>query len=106
MWVELSTYEQTKGSIHDAEDRAVRIRNFHFPIVGQAELIVYRDNTSFESWQSEGATADNQEAMIHVVVSGDSVTLVVDRVDSPLAELARELLESLRPNRIVLRTAA
>lgn len=84
------------------EDEAIPIRNFRFPIIGSAELIVYRDSGSHQSWTSNGATADNQDTMIHLIVSDDSVTFVVDRPDSVLADLARELLESLRLNRIVL----
>ena len=84
------------------EDEAVPIRDFHFPIIGSAELIVYRDRASHQSWASNGATANNQDTMIHLIVSDDSVTLVVDRPDSALANLARQLLESLRPNRIIL----
>lgn len=86
-------------------DKAISIRDFHFPATGPAELIVYRDRASYQSWSSEGATATNQDAMIHLIVSGDSVTLVVDRSDSALARLARELLDSLRTNRIVLQAA-
>lgn len=87
------------------EDKVVSMRDFHFPVNGPAELIVYRDRASYQSWSSEGATAVNQDAMIHLIVSDDSVTLVVDRPDSALAGLARELLDSVRLNRIVLQAA-
>ncbi len=88
------------------EDDAASIRDFHFPVIGPAELMVYRDLASYQSWQAKGATAENQDSMIHLIVSDNSVTLVVDRPNSALASLARELLDSLRPNRIVLRRAA
>jgi hypothetical protein len=87
------------------EDDGIPIRDFRFPVIGPTELIVYRDDASYQSWRSKGATADNQDAMIHLIVVDDSVTLVVDRPDSALAALARELLGALRPNRIVLQAA-
>ena len=87
------------------EPRATSILDFHFPVVGAVELIVYRDISSYLSWDAHGATEDNQDAMIHMIVTADSVTLVVDHEGSALAGLARELLGSLRPNRIVLQNA-
>lgn len=87
------------------EHDAVPARQFRLPLVGLVELFLYRDTASYLSWGTYGATADNQAAMIHMIVSDDSVTLVVDHENSALADLARELLGSLRPNRIVLRAA-
>lgn len=84
---------------------AAPIRSFPFPVFGPAELIVYRDRASYQSWKNHGASADNQDAMIHLLVSDDAVTLVVDRPGSALAELAWDLLIALRPNRIVLQAA-
>jgi hypothetical protein len=84
---------------------AVPFRQVHFPIVGPAEFIVYRDKESFDSWQLLGATAENQSTMIHVIIAPESATIVVDRPDSPLASLAREMLESLSRNRITLAAA-
>jgi hypothetical protein len=87
---------------HAGKEIGTPIREFRFPVVGPAELLVYRDNASYESWRSKGAAADNQDAMTHLIVADDSVTLVVDRPDSALADMARELLAALRPNRIIL----
>lgn len=87
------------------EADAVPIRNFHFPVLGPTELIVYRDRASYQSWRDHGATADNQDAMLLIIVSDDAVTVVVDHPRSALAELAWDLLGSLRPNRIVLKAA-
>ena len=90
---------------HADKDDGIPIRAFRFPIIGPTELLVYRDDASYQSWRSKGATADNQDAMIHLIVSDDNVTLVVDRTDSALADIARDLLEALRPNRIILQAA-
>jgi hypothetical protein len=90
---------------HVDEENGIPIREFRFPVIGPAELIVYRDDASYKSWMFKGAAADNQDAMIHLIVVDDSVTLVVDRPDSALADMARELLVALRPNRIVLQAA-
>ena len=85
---------------------ATPIRNFRFPVFGPTELIVYRDAASYQSWMDHGETADNQDAMILIIVTGDAVTLVVDRPQSDLAALAWDLLNGLRSNRIVLQQAA
>ncbi|MGK3967046.1 hypothetical protein WMF38_23095 [Sorangium sp. So ce118] len=90
---------------HADDENGVPIREFRFPVIGPVELIVYRDNASYQSWMSKGAAVDNQDTMIHLIVADDSVTLVVDRSDSALADTARELLVALRPNRIILQAA-
>ncbi|XXY18783.1 hypothetical protein WME88_03915 [Sorangium sp. So ce216] len=87
---------------HAENENGILIRELRFPVVGPAEMIIYRDSASYQSWMSKGAATDNQDTMIHLIVADDSVTLVVDRPDSALADMARELLVSLRPNRIVL----
>jgi hypothetical protein len=56
---------------------AVPIRAFKFPIVAPVELLIYRDAESYASWQTDGATDSNQDAMVHVIVSRRSVTIVV-----------------------------
>jgi hypothetical protein len=81
---------------------ALPFREVRFPITGPVELIVYRDIASFDTWRVSGATPENQEAMMHIIVTADSVTIVVDREDSPLGRLARELLDSLTRNRLLL----
>jgi len=88
------------------KNNATSIRNLRFPVLGPTELIVYRDAASYQSWMDRGATADNQDAMILIIVTGDAVTLVVDRPQSDLAALAWDLLNALRSNRIVLPQAA
>lgn len=85
---------------------ATSIRSLRFPVLGPTELIVYRDAASYQSWMEHGATAENQEAMILIIVTGDAVTLVVDRPQSDLAALAWDLLSALRSNRIILPQAA
>lgn len=87
------------------EADATPIRRFRLPVLGPAELIVYRDRASYQSWREHGATADNQDAMILLIISDDAVTLVVDQPRSALAGLAWDLLGALRPNRIVLQAA-
>ena len=80
---------------------AVPFREVRFPVSGPIELIIYRDMPSFESWRHAGATPENQDAMMHVIVAADSVTVVVDREDSPLASLARRVLAPLTRNRLL-----
>jgi hypothetical protein len=80
---------------------AVPFREVRLPISGPTALIIYRDAASFQAWRLSGATPENQDAMMHVIVAADSVTIVVDREDSPLASLAREMLESVTMNRLL-----
>ena len=80
---------------------AVPFRSVRFPIAVPVELIIYRDATSFEAWHASGATPENQDAMMHLIITADSATIVVDREDSALASLAREILESVSRNRRV-----
>lgn len=82
------------------EPHAIPIRDLRFPLHGQTEIFVYRDEASYRSWQTDGATTENEDAMIQVIVADDSVTLVVDRQGSNLASLADDLLASLSRNRM------
>jgi hypothetical protein len=91
---------------HADEVEASPICSFRLPVFGPTELIVYRDPDSYQSWKDHGATTNNQDAMILMIVSDDTVTLVVDHPRSALADIAWDLLDSLRPNRIVLQKAA
>lgn len=84
---------------------ALPFSKIHFPIAGPAEFIVYRDGESFEQWRVHGATLENRDTMVHIIVAHDSATIVVDNEESALASLAREMLESLPRNRITLAAA-
>ena len=78
---------------------ALPFRSIRFPIKGPVEFIIYRDAAAFDSWRVGGAKRENQETMMHLLVGPDSITMVVDRENSPLASLAHEVLESLTKNR-------
>ncbi len=80
---------------------ALPFRSIRFPIKGPIEFMIYRDAAAFDSWRVNGATPQNQEAMMHLLVGPASITIVVDREDSPLASLAREMLESLAKDRLL-----
>ena len=93
--------EWPNGLVQAGESlEALPFRRIRFPIKGPVELIIYRDAVAFDSWRMNGATLENQGAMIHLLVGPDSITIVVDREDPPLASLAREMLESLTRNRL------
>ena len=81
---------------------AIPFRDVRFPVTGPVELIIYRDAASLEAWRSRGATPENQDAMMHLIITAECATIVVDREDSALASLAREMLESLSRNRVLL----
>jgi hypothetical protein len=80
---------------------ALPFPSIRFPIKGPVELIIYRDAAAFESWRLDGATPENQNTMMHLLVGPDSLTIVVDREDSPLASLAREMIELLTRDRLL-----
>lgn len=93
--------------VQSIEERdAHPVRTLRFPVRTATELLVYRDSESLASWTAEGATDSNQDAMIQLVVSASSLTVVVDRPNSELASITMDLLDALRRNRIVLPKAA
>lgn len=52
---------------------------------GLAEILVYRDQAAFDSWEQSGATSSNRDTMIHLLSSADGqLTAVVDDEDSPV----------------------
>jgi hypothetical protein len=84
---------------------ALTFGELRFPIVAPAEFMVYRDEAALAAWQAHGATPENQATMMHVIIASDSATIVVDDDGSDLATIARELLESVPRNRIILQAA-
>lgn len=42
------------------------------------ELLIYRDQAAFESWERLGADPENANAMIHLLVGENDLALVVD----------------------------
>jgi hypothetical protein len=89
----------------DSED-AKSFSELSFPIVGLDEFLIYRDAECFNAWQKYGATQEFQSGMMHVIISADCLTIVVDAVGSPLAELANEILQGVAINRVALASAA
>jgi hypothetical protein len=55
-----------------------------------AELFVYRDRESFDSWQREGATPANAASMVHIVIGPNSMTVVTDEEAEGLRDMIRE----------------
>jgi hypothetical protein len=87
----------------DAEN-AAPLSAVRFPVDNMDEFFVYRDAACLESWQTNGASTENEDTMIHVVVSPQEITIIVDRYDGPLAVLAEEIFEALRAKRRMPRT--
>ena len=63
------------------------------------EFFVYRNEASFGSWQQTGATNDNGDEMIHVLIGSDEITCVVDRQDSWSGRLVLQLFKMLKHKR-------
>lgn len=51
------------------------------------EFFVYRSHADFESWNSNGASEVNADAMVNVMLGPTSTTIVVDRWGSSLYSL-------------------
>lgn len=89
-----------------SQETYTRVANLRFPPQIEREFFVYDSIASFESWQRDGLTANNEASMVHVLSSAKSVTIVADRTNSELGCFVTELLAALRRNRIVLPNAA
>src|SRR5262245_61629811 len=63
------------------------------------EFFVYRNGQSFHSWQAQGATDDNGEDMIHVVIGNHEITCVIDRRDSWSGRLVLQLMKAIEQKR-------
>jgi hypothetical protein len=99
--------EWPDGMVQRADEADAKpLRELRFPIVERGEFIVYRDRENSTAWREKGATPENADAMIHFIVADDCVTVVIDRADSPLARLAKDILSSLANNRASLARAA
>lgn len=64
------------------------------PLGKETELMVYKDNESFESWNKFGALPSNRNAMVHLLAYNDeSMTMVADDLN---AEEMKRLLRDIR----------
>ena len=70
-----------------------------FPLTAATEAFIYRDRASFESWQQEGLTDWNADAVIWVALNEDCVSFVMNHRDSVSGRLVRGIIENLRQNR-------
>lgn len=73
-----------------------------FPLTPAAEVFIYRDPASFESWRRDGLTAGNADAVIWVSSSEDALSFVVNDRRSASGLLVSELLENIKWNRWLL----
>ncbi|MBX3227096.1 MAG: hypothetical protein KF837_07280 [Labilithrix sp.] len=65
------------------------------PTAMPIELFVYRTRSDFESWIEKGATDENSDTMIHVILGEQSTTLVTA---GPESETLRLGLRSATPS--------
>jgi len=72
-----------------------------FPAREMAELFVYRDSSSFESWKRDGLTDENGSAVVYVIFDEGAISFVVDDLESPSGQLVRELVTAIRENRML-----
>lgn len=59
------------------------------PAFDAREFFVYRDQEAFASWREHGATSENADRLIHVIIENDRVTFVVASDDSETYRLAK-----------------
>ncbi len=65
------------------------------------EFFVYRDTASAASWTANGATSDNRNRMVHVLIQdapeGVKTTLVVDELWDEMLAISGEMQQALLP---------
>jgi hypothetical protein len=66
-----------------------------------SEFFIYRDRQCAESWGNEGATPENQDSMIHILISGPQLTLVIGTRTAELEAIEHDILEFLQEPREV-----
>lgn len=67
------------------------------------ELLVYRDQRSFESWEREGATPENADTMLHFLFTSEGVTAVYHGGSGSESErMVEDIGHSLTSNRFRL----
>jgi hypothetical protein len=70
-----------------------------FAIDCSNEIFAYRDSASAVEWNEKGADPSLCNSMIHILLSGRTITLVVDDPDDPqIAEILRTMRSELGPN--------
>jgi hypothetical protein len=62
------------------------------PFGALSEMILYRDASSEEAWRTDGATEENYETMIHVLVGDNSVTVVVGENRGEISMIVERLM--------------
>jgi len=78
----------------------------HFSIGDARELFAYRDADAAKEWDENGADPSTSNTMIHVLLSEDTITLVVDDAeDLPMAALLRSVSSMLLRNETLNITA-
>jgi hypothetical protein len=78
-----------------ATEGAVRFDDALGIVASADEFFVYRDERSFKSWSDYGATLDNEDQMVHVIVAPDEVTLVVADAGSETYGMAQDAIIAL-----------
>ncbi len=81
----------------------VYIRYGAIPLGKEMELMVYRDNEAFKSWNEFGALPNNRNTMVHVLAySDDSLTVVSDDLNAAdMKELLRNIRQAINDARNV-----
>jgi len=57
---------------------------------GEIEYFIYKDLDAYDSWEKFGATTENENSMIYVIVLGSSATFVVGNRESDIGRLIIE----------------
>lgn len=70
-----------------------------FPLGEAQEVFVYRDATSYDTWQRQGLTEAHASDAIWIARNPDGLSFVVDDRASPAGRMVQELMESLAQNR-------
>lgn len=66
------------------------------------EFFLYPSQEAWASWESDGATAENEDTMLHVVGADDSITLVIGQTAGRLRGIVAELVKVMARNRFFI----
>ncbi len=77
------------------------VRPLDDSVAAMREFFVYRSRADFESWMKEGATDDNADKMIHVLLGDTSTTMVTAGPPSETSKLGWALHDAIIARRVL-----
>ena len=70
-------------------------RFWDIPFQNLNEIFVYRDTTAADEWDSQGATSESSNSMIHLIADAGLITVVVDELNDAMSEIIDGIASAL-----------